>query len=263
MAYKAGFLLSLILILHINGLSAQFLEHHNGHSHNDYEQRTPLFDALKHGFTSIEVDIQSFEDNLVVAHDPEELNTKPSLRDLYLSPLDSIIQAHEGTIFKDDSTTLILMIDLKEEKKRTLKKLASVLDDYKMHLYKRQDSLHTWGAIKVLLSGDPPLSTLQELNRSYFFIDGRVDIIYPSALATMVDRISASYALVWNTADRDQSIRDLAKWSHDYNRKLRFWATPDKPQLWQKLNNLKVDWVSVDNLKKYRDFYYSELSKKK
>ncbi len=262
MTHKPGFLLAVIFIFQFNGISAQFLEHHNGHSHNDYEQRTPLFDALKHGYTSIEVDIQYHEDKLAVAHDPEDLNSKPSLRDLYLSPLDSIIQVHEGTIFKDDSTTLILMIDLKEEKQRTLKKLATLLDDYKMHLYKRHNGLQTWGPLKVLLSGDPPLSTLQELNRSYFFIDGRVDIIYPSALVNMVDRISASYALVWNAADRDQSIRDLAKWSRDYNRKLRFWATPDKPELWQKLNDLKVDWISVDDLKGYRDFYYSEVIKK-
>jgi hypothetical protein len=40
----------------------------NAHAHNDYEHDRPLFDALDHGFCSVEADIHLVDGQLLVAH---------------------------------------------------------------------------------------------------------------------------------------------------------------------------------------------------
>lgn len=42
------------------------------HAHNDYEHERPLFDALEHGFCSVEADIGFIDGELRVAHDQED-----------------------------------------------------------------------------------------------------------------------------------------------------------------------------------------------
>ena len=39
------------------------------HAHNDYEHNRPLYDALDHGFTSVESDVWLVDGELLVAHD--------------------------------------------------------------------------------------------------------------------------------------------------------------------------------------------------
>ena len=47
------------------------------HAHNDYEHDRPLFDALDHGFTSVEADVHLVDGELFVAHNSDEI--KPHL----------------------------------------------------------------------------------------------------------------------------------------------------------------------------------------
>lgn len=56
------------------------------HAHNDYEHPRPLFDALDHRFGSVEADIYLVGDQLLVAHDPVELDPTRTLESLYLAP---------------------------------------------------------------------------------------------------------------------------------------------------------------------------------
>lgn len=55
-----------------------------GHAHNDYEHTRPLYDALEHGFTSVEVDVYLVNNQLLVAHDPTQLQPDRTLQSLYL-----------------------------------------------------------------------------------------------------------------------------------------------------------------------------------
>ena len=57
------------------------------HAHNDYEHDRPLYDALDHGFTSVEADIHLVDGQLHVAHDSDEITPNRTLRSLYLEPL--------------------------------------------------------------------------------------------------------------------------------------------------------------------------------
>lgn len=56
------------------------------HAHNDYLHTRPLLDALDHRFGSVESDIFLVGKQLLVAHDPVELDPTRTLESLYLAP---------------------------------------------------------------------------------------------------------------------------------------------------------------------------------
>lgn len=63
------------------------------HSHNDYERKHPLFDALSAGCTSVEADIWSLPKSteLYVGHRKNSLSDDRTLKKLYLSPLEDLL----------------------------------------------------------------------------------------------------------------------------------------------------------------------------
>ena len=54
----------------------------NVHAHNDYEHKRPLFDALDHGFCSVEADVHLVDGQLLVAHSRLEVTPGKTLQAL-------------------------------------------------------------------------------------------------------------------------------------------------------------------------------------
>ncbi len=50
-------------------------------------------------------------------------------------------------------------------------------------------------------------------------------------------------------------LKNIVEKAHKDGRKIRFWAMPDNAAVWQKLLDAGVDWMNVDDLKRYRKFY--------
>lgn len=235
---------------------------HQGHAHNDYEQERPLFDALSYGFTSIEVDIHPLGRKLKVCHDIENSPQSARLKDLYFEPLDSIVNAHNGTVFLGDSTQLTLMIDLKTKKKKSLRQLHRLIKKYS-HLFQKQiGSQSMWGPIVILISGEPPLSTWQAIDSPYMYLDGRDNETYPSKVKRMIRRVSDNiFTVSSNSAlqsgDPD-SLEQLSAHVTDlYSqnvKEVRFWSTTDSPDIWRSLLKAGVNIISVDNLKGFSQF---------
>src|SRR5262249_39001852 len=100
------------------------------HAHNDYEHPRPLFDALEHGFCSVEADIwlSTKGDELFVAHTPFGIKPDRTLRKLYLDPLRERIKSI-GAVHKN-APHVFLLIDIKTDSKTTTTKLLAVLADY-------------------------------------------------------------------------------------------------------------------------------------
>ena len=252
-----------ILVLFMSNFDATYCQSPlpNGHAHNDYEHERPLLDALDLGYSSIEVDIHFYKKSLRVSHDDHDLESKPTLDELYLQPLKELIQKNDGRIFKNDSTSLILMIDFKTKKKRALQLLSNKLDKYNDLLTKQFRSYKQWAPIQIILSGDPPLQKLNRLNRTYFYIDGRFEMAYPANLEKMVARMSANINDIESIAsqnDRSKALAKLVSEAKLNKRKIRFWATEDNPRTWIHLLEHGVDWISVDDLKgfaKFRETY--------
>ncbi|KAL8965108.1 MAG: hypothetical protein Q9183_004023 [Haloplaca sp. 2 TL-2023] len=112
------------------------------HSHNDYEQKVPLYDALNVGCTSLGADVWVKDGNLLVVHTQGSLDPSRSLESLYLDPLASILSKRnphlkdkgaapsdswKGVYSADPKAALVLLIDVKKDSKKTLPVLLNQL----------------------------------------------------------------------------------------------------------------------------------------
>ena len=98
------------------------------HAHNDYLHERPLFDALEHGFRSIEADVFSEGDSLYVAHDRKDIQAGRTLRALYLEPLLQYFSEDRPTIYDGP---LILLVDIKDNGENTYAHLDTIMYDFR------------------------------------------------------------------------------------------------------------------------------------
>lgn len=255
--------ISVIILLWGSALLGQDVQEVIGHAHNDYEHPNPLFDALTLGFRSIEVDIHYRKGELIVSHGRNRLSSKPTLEKLYLEPLDSLVKNDRFGMHFKDGEQLTLMIDLKTKKKKLLKALNKALLKYDHLLQKRTDTGGVkWGPIRILISGNPPLRKWKKVKSPYFYLDGRIGKNYPEELKGQVLRISSSLKKVISVKhllDQECSqyndfvklVKSIYSKGHD---EVRFWASPDEPEVWKALIAAGVNVVSVDALKKFNTF---------
>jgi len=240
----------------------------NGHSHNDYTRNRPLYDALSFGFTSIEVDVYWHEGRMVVTHDDEHLNEKPTIQELYLDPLKSIIQKNNGHIYNNDQTQLVLMVDLKSEKVSTYVALKSIFSSYTDIIEWYEAGKLIRGPVKVLLSGGPPIDIIQRENNRYFYVDGAIDQWgedYPVALMPRASTNYRDYFTWYGKGDipkeEEEKLRELIQLAHNNNRKVRFWGCPNKVEVWKKLMDEGADWINVDDLQGFSEYYKQRINK--
>ncbi|MGW7133226.1 phosphatidylinositol-specific phospholipase C/glycerophosphodiester phosphodiesterase family protein [Streptomyces bobili] len=232
----------------------------HAHAHNDYEHPRPLLDALDHRFGSVEADIFLVDGQLLVAHDPVDLDPARTLESLYLAPLAARVRANGGTVHRGSSTPLQLLIDIKTEGSSTYLELDRRLRRYK-HLFTTYD--HGWvrrGPVTAVISGDraarPPM-TAQTVRRAFY--DGRLADL-GSTDASFASLISDNWTLnfTWRgvgafpDAER-QKLRAIVGAAHDRGQKVRFWATPDlagpaRDALWGELLDAGVDYLNTDDL---------------
>ncbi|MEV5515709.1 phosphatidylinositol-specific phospholipase C/glycerophosphodiester phosphodiesterase family protein [Streptomyces flaveolus] len=231
------------------------------HAHNDYEHPRPLLDALDHRFGSVEADIYLVGDQLLVAHDPEDLDPARTLESLYLDPLAARVRAHHGRVYRGERRSLQLLVDIKTEGAATYRELDRHLRRYK-HLFTTcaHGRVHP-GAVTVVVSGDRaarvPMAA-QSTRRAFY--DGRLTDLGTSAPASFVPLISDNWTLnfTWQgvgaflEAERSK-LRDIVGAAHGRGQRVRFWATPDLPgaardAVWGELLAAGVDHLNTDDL---------------
>ncbi|MER7192071.1 phosphatidylinositol-specific phospholipase C/glycerophosphodiester phosphodiesterase family protein [Streptomyces flaveolus] len=231
------------------------------HAHNDYEHPRPLLDALDHRFGSVEADIYLVGDQLLVAHDPEDLDPARTLESLYLDPLAARVRAHHGRVYRGERRSLQLLVDIKTEGAATYLELDRHLRRYK-HLFTTcaHGRVHP-GAVTVVVSGDraarAPMAA-QTTRRAFY--DGRLTDLGTSAPASFVPLISDNWTLnfTWQgvgafpEAERSR-LRDIVGAAHGRGQRVRFWATPDLPgaardAVWGELLAAGVDHLNTDDL---------------
>lgn len=224
------------------------------HAHNDYHHPRPLFDALDHGFASVEADVYLVEGQLLVGHDPWELRTDRTLESLYLKPLHERVDANEGSVFGDGSE-LTLLIDVKSDGPTTYSALSKLLTNYARVFSSVTDDKFQPAAIRVVISGNRPTEMIAAENPRYAAIDGRfpdLDSKQPSHLIPLVSENWRGH-FTWNgkgemPAAERKKLREFAARCHAQNRRLRFWATPETPECWSELLDAEVDLIGTDRL---------------
>jgi len=233
------------------------------HAHNDYEHDRPLYDALDHGFASVEADVHLVDGQLLVAHDAEDTREGLTLQSLYLEPLRERVRQNGGRVYAG-GPPLTLLIDVKTEAEETYATLRQVLQGY-------DDILTTFGpqgpkdgAVTVIVSGNRTRETMEaEVDRygvRYAAYDGRLEDLDSDADASLIPLISDKWTayLTWEgrgpmPEEERQKLAAIVETAHQQGRRVRFWDTPDgrsaaREAVWQTLIEAGVDLINTDDL---------------
>ena len=237
----------------------------NAHAHNDYAHDRPLFDALDHGFASVEADIHLVDGDLFVAHDPDEIKPDRTLRSLYLDPLKKRITQNSGRVYPS-GPQFTLFIDIKTEAVATYKVLSKMLAEYKNIITSFDSNGRNDKAIVVYVSGNRPRAFMESEQIRYAGYDGRLTDLQSDAPATLIPIISDRWSSHFSykgagpmPADQQQKLKTIVETAHKKGRIVRFWATPDSPSperenLWRILLENSVDLLNTDDLPALQNF---------
>lgn len=229
--------------------------HPNAHSHNDYEHVHPLKDALLNGFISVEADVHLQDGQLLVAHNRPGPKAE-TLEKLYLSPLDSLLNARGGKIYPGYDKVFYLMIDCKSEASATYEAIRKAAAKYPALLCSSGNC-----PVRIFLSGNRPVIQMMNEGFSGIAIDGRPEDLGEGYSSELMPVISDHYRnwLTWNGKSKPleedlQRIKNLAERAHREGKKLRLWAIPDNELTWEVLLNAGVDFINTDHLENLNRF---------
>lgn len=231
------------------------------HSHNDYEHGRPLLDALDRGFCSVEADIFLVDGKLLVGHNRKDLRAERTLESLYLDPLQKRIRQNGGRVHQNGPPTVTLLIDFKTAAAPTYAELRKVLARYADILTTVENGRATRRAVSVILSGKEPREQLAADSPRRAGLDGRLTDLDSKTPADLMPLISDSWGRVFSwrgegpmPAEQQEKLQAIVAKAHAADRRVRFWATPDKPAVWRELNAAGVDLISVDDLDGLKKF---------
>ena len=236
------------------------------HAHNDYEHDRPLYDALDHGFKSVEADIYLVGDQLLIGHDPTDLTPERTLQSLYLDPLKKIVRTNRGSVYRGDRHYFNLLIDVKTEAVSTYLRLDEVLAGYRGILTKFANGRVTVKAVTAVVSGNRSRPLMESQSVRYAFYDGRLSDLGTGAAQSLIPLISDNWMnnFTWDgsgpmpEAERAK-LHSIVATAHADGQRVRFYATPDEPgpervAIWKELMAARVDYLNTDDLAGLRDF---------
>jgi hypothetical protein len=227
----------------------------HAHAHNDYEHTHPLFDALSHGFASVEADIHLVDGQLLVAHDRSEVVPGRTLQSLYLDPLRARALRYGGRIYTNGDSVFYLLIDTKTETNATYSALRHVLEDYSDLLTGFSSNGITRRAVTVVLTGNRPREMLAQEPSRLAGLDGEFTDLGkpdPKGLLLWVSDNWSQY-FTWRgegpipDAEREK-VRLIVQQAHQLHAKARFWGAPDTPAFWREMREDGVDLINTDDL---------------
>ncbi|MHA7276529.1 phosphatidylinositol-specific phospholipase C/glycerophosphodiester phosphodiesterase family protein [Arthrobacter sp. Hz1] len=236
------------------------------HAHNDYEHDRPLFDALQHGFTSVEADVWLVDGELLVAHDREDVTAGVTLESLYLDPLDELVDGKAGSVYPGWDGEFQLLVDIKGDAEQTYAALEAELDKHRSMLTRFNNGKVKQGAVSVVVSGNRPLATMAADQQRASFYDGRATDLISALPANLMPLISNNWnqLFLWQgvgempAAEREK-LRTYVATAHERDARVRFWATPDLPgaareAVWAELADAGVDHINTDDLPALEQF---------
>jgi hypothetical protein len=122
------------------------------YSHNDYQNRRPLHEALRLGYRGVEADLILREGELRVAHSGAESKRGHTLETMYLQTLRIILQKCGRVL--TPAAAFILNLELKERSRAAYDSLLAVLAHYPDLL--EAPSRGTIPAVEIILVGWAP-----------------------------------------------------------------------------------------------------------
>ena len=244
----------LFLFISTSYSTAQELEEkHKLHSHNDYLQRVPYWEAYANQMESIEADVILLDGELYVAHEKESIQTNRTLSSLYLDPIRKTFELNFG-----GAKNFQLLIDLKTEAYPTLKKLEEVLSQYKDLFIGDANT----PKVSIVVSGNRPSPRDYRNYPDYILFDYQSVSDTAALPLEKIAMISLNFRKfsTWNGTGRIASqeleaIKNAVKVARSLNKPIRFWATPDGEIAWKTLMDLGVDYINTDHPHEARAFF--------
>ncbi|MDQ0857750.1 phosphatidylinositol-specific phospholipase C/glycerophosphodiester phosphodiesterase family protein [Bacillus sp. V2I10] len=230
------------------------------HAHNDYEHERPLFDALDHGFTSVEADVWLEDGELLVAHDQIDIKPERTLESLYLKPLSERIKNNKGTIYKGYDQDFLLWIDIKSEDEATYVAIHEQLKKYNKMLTKFTDNGVKPNDVTVIISGNRPRELMENQRVRFASYDGRMSDLGSDVSNKFMPVISDNWTkhFTWQgygemPQHEREKLNHIVTAAHKNGQIVRFWATPDLPlpnrkAIWDELLKASVDLINTDDL---------------
>ena len=221
------------------------------HSHNDYEQKRPFWEAYEAGANSIEADVYFVDGKLYVAHERKQISSENTLEKLYLEPLNQVVKSKK----RQD---LQILIDLKTGGEATLNAVAEAIAKYP----KLAKAYSKKKYIKFVISGNRPPITDYSKFPPYIFFDHQSLSDLAKGDKSKIALVSFSFATYskWKgdqpmSDDEKLKLKTIIDSVHSYGYPLRFWATPDTPLAWKTLNELTLDFINTDTPKACKSFF--------
>jgi alkaline phosphatase len=239
-------LITFFLIAGLNSVFAQKI-----HSHNDYVQPRPFWEAYEARANSIEADVYLVDGKLYVAHEKNEINPERTLEKLYLEPLNKVVKARKRQ-------ELQILIDLKTSAEPTLQAVTEAITKYQ----KLANAYSKKKYIKFVISGNRPPITEYTKYPAYIFFDHQSLKDLDKGDTSKIALVSFSFGSYskWKgdkpmTDEEKLKLKTIIDSVHAYGYPIRFWATPDTPLAWQTLFDLSVDFINTDQPKASRSFF--------
>jgi hypothetical protein len=245
----------------------------HAHAHNDYEHTRPLFDALSHGFCSVEADIHLVDGKLLVAHNLRDTSPEKTLEAMYLEPLRKLAKGHNGKIYGSEPR-FFLLIDLKSDFAKIYPVLRKVLEGYsdlvtqwKMEPEPRA-GIGKWksysNTVTVVLTGNAQTATFPKETGRFAGIDGHLDRLPSMKPGDAVLWISENWKSFfhWNgkgaiPPEERAKLLDYVERVHGKGKLIRFWNAPENPTFWTEMARDGVDLLNTDDLAGLENFLLS------
>jgi hypothetical protein len=237
----------------------------HAHAHNDYEHTHPLFDALGHGFASVEADIHLVDGRLLVAHNRSQVKPDRTLQALYLDPLRARAAQFGGRIYPNGDPTFYLLIDTKSDANQTYAVLRQVLADYAELVTRFEGGKVFRKAVTVVLTGNRPREIVPGEAVRLAGLDGEMpDLKKPNPNGVFL-WMSENWRhfFKWTgegplPSDQKARLLDIVSRAHERNMKVRFWNAPESTNFWSELRRDGVDLMNTDDLAGLEKFLRQE-----
>lgn len=244
MHYKNQILVLLLFICNLTIAQPKKYSTANAHSHNDYLNTSPFYQAYKNSFASIESDVFPVNGKLVVAHSKKEINTTNTLKRLYLDPLMRELSSNPAHRIK-------LLVDIKENYKESLDLLLLELVPLKSYL----SSADLIKPLTILITGTRPPPSEYKNYPSYILFDDDLKLSHKPEEWERVGQVSLAFTRfsAWKGEGKPDK-QDIKKLKHTVvsvhqaGKTIRFWAAPDNTVSWRLQKKLGVDLIGTDKI---------------
>lgn len=220
------------------------------HSHNDYAQRVPFYQAYAQQVSSIEADVFLHDGQLLVGHDVEDLRADMTFEALYVEPIVTLFARNGGRAFRDSDQTLQLMVELKSETDPTLRAVAALLGRWPEVF----DPEVNPAAVRVAVTGRVPAPEAFDRYPRFLGFDGVWDADYTPEQLERIALISTNFRdfSQWNgkgtiiPAEKER-LEQVIDRAHEQGKPVRFWNAPEGTTVYYTFYDMGIDYINTDN----------------